>query len=146
MHYFILISLTRFLPGAMQYTNLYKNDLLNPSIIKNATAIQIHLGNLVFSKYLTYIKLRLWHSCMTANEKSPVSFRHVYNMNCNIYGIYETRQAHLLHIPRTKSRFVEILPLYQFPGIWNNWHKQLNVQIEVMTFMHDCKWKITCVI
>ena len=61
------------------------------------------------------------------NEKLPVSFKDVYKMNCNIHGIYETRQAHLLHIPRTKSPFVDRLPLYQFPKIWNNWHKQLNV-------------------
>ena len=62
-----------------------------------------------------------------ANAKLPVSFKDVYKMNCNIHGIYETRQAHLLHIPRTKSRSVDRLPLYQFPEIWNNWHKQLNV-------------------
>ena len=61
------------------------------------------------------------------NEKIPVSFKDVYKMNCNIRGIYETRQAHLLHIPRTKSRFVDRLPLYQFPEIWYNWHKKLNV-------------------
>ena len=61
-----------------------------------------------------------------ANERLPVSCKVVYK-NCNIHGIYETRQAHLLHMPRTKSRFVERLPLYQFPEIWNNWHKQLNV-------------------
>ena len=61
------------------------------------------------------------------NEKLPVSFKDVYKMNCNIRGIYETRQAHVLHMLRTKSRFVDRLPLYQFPEIWNNWHKQLNV-------------------
>ena len=33
----------------------YKNDLLEPSIIKNSTVIQIHfLSNLVSSRYLTY--------------------------------------------------------------------------------------------
>ena len=62
-----------------------------------------------------------------ANEKLPVSFKDVCNMNYNIHGIYETRQAHLLQIRRTKSRFVDILPLYQFSEIWNNWHNQLNV-------------------
>ena len=63
------------------------------------------------------------------HDFANVSFKDVYKMNCNIHGIYETRQAHLLHIPRTKSRFVNRLPLYQFPEIWNNWHKKLNVYI-----------------
>ena len=53
--------------------------------------------------------------------------QNINKMNCNIHGFFETRQAHLLHIPRTKSRFVHRLLLYQFPEIWNNWHKQLNV-------------------
>ena len=65
------------------------------------------------------------HDCV--NEKLTGSFKDFYKMNCNIRGTYETKQAHLLHIPRTKSRLVDRLPLYQFPEIWNNWHKQLNV-------------------
>ena len=77
IHYFILISLTGLLPGAMQKLayyakyKFYKNDLLEPSIIKKSTVVQIHfLINLVSSRYLTYIKLRLCHSCMTLQMKN----------------------------------------------------------------------------
>ena len=93
------------------------------------TVIQIHfLSNLVSLRYLTYIKLRLWHSCMTLQMKNYLCHLRMFTrLNYNIHGSYETRQAHLLHIPRTKSQFVNRLPLYQFPEIWNKWHKQLNV-------------------
>ena len=48
---------------------------------------------------------------------------HDYQMQ----GVYETRHAHMSHVPRTKSRFVDKLPLFQFPTIWNNWYSQMNV-------------------
>ena len=48
-------------------------------------------------------------------------------MNDQMQGVYETRQAHMFHVPRTKSRFVDKLPLFQFPTIWNNWYSQMNV-------------------
>ena len=34
---------------------------------------------------------------------------------------------YMIHVPRTKSRFVDKLPLFQFPTIWNNWYSQMNV-------------------
>ena len=40
---------------------------------------------------------------------------------------YETRRAQMFHIPRTKSRFVDKLPLCNFPSMWNNWYTKLNV-------------------
>ena len=33
----------------------------------------------------------------------------------------------MFHVPRAKSRFVDKLPLFQFPTIWNNWYSQMNV-------------------
>ena len=107
----------------------YKNYLLEPSIIKKINSHSDPLfkqsGILKISDLYQIEVMTFMHDF--ANEKLPVSFKDVYKMNCNIRGIYETRQAHLLHIPRTTSRFVDRLPLYQFPEIWNNWHKQLNV-------------------
>ena len=107
----------------------YKNDLLEPSIIKKINSHSDPLfkqsGILKISDLYQIEVMTFMHDF--ANEKLPVSFKDVYKMNCNIRGIYETRQAHFLHIPRTKSRFVDRLPLYQFPEIWNNWHKQLHV-------------------
>ena len=39
-----------------------------------------------------------------ANGQIPtcMSFNGIYKMHCNMHGVYETRQAHLLHIPSTK--------------------------------------------
>ena len=59
--------------------------------------------------------------------KLPISFDNIYHMNYQMQGVYETRQAHMFHVPRTKSRFVDKLPLFQFPTIWNNWYSQMNV-------------------
>ena len=39
--------------------------------------------------------------------KLPISFDNIYHMNYQIQGVYETRQAHMFHVPRTKSRFVD---------------------------------------
>ena len=57
----------------------------------------------------------------------PISFDNIYHMNDQMQGVYETRQAHMFDVPRTKSRFVDKLPLFQFPTIWNNWYSQMNV-------------------
>ena len=59
--------------------------------------------------------------------KLPLSFRNIFKFNCDVYDAYITRRAHMFHIPKTKSRFVDKLPLYNFPSMWNNWCTQLNV-------------------
>ena len=56
------------------------------------------------------------------NGKLPISFDNIYHMNYQMQGVYEARQAHMCHVPRTKSWFVDKLPLFQFPTIWNNWY------------------------
>ena len=88
-----------------------KNDLLEPSMIKKSNSHSDPLfkesGILKLSDLYQIEVMTFMHDF--ANEKWPVSFKDVYKMNCNIHGIYETRQAHLLHIPRTKSRFVYIM-------------------------------------
>ena len=88
---------------------MFDQVLMFDKVLMYDVVIQIHfLSNLVSSRYQIEVMIFM-HDC--ANEKLPVSFKNVYKMNCNIRGIYETRQAHLLHIPRTKSRFVDRLPL-----------------------------------
>ena len=96
----------------LRKTQIYKNDLLEPSIIKNSShsdPLFRQSGILKISDWYQIEVMTFMHDF--ANEKLPVSFKDVYKMNCNIHGIHETRQAHLFHIPRTKSRFVDILPL-----------------------------------
>ena len=59
--------------------------------------------------------------------KLPLSFRNIFKLNCDVYDAYIARRAQMFHIPKTKSRFVDKLPLYNFPSMWNNWCTQLNV-------------------
>ena len=61
------------------------------------------------------------------HTKLPPSFNNLFKLNCDVYDAYETRRAQMFHIPRTKSRFVDKLPLYKFPSMWNNWYSKLNV-------------------
>ena len=96
----------------------YINDLLEPSIIKNSSnsdPLFKQSGIVKISDLYMYQIEVMTFMHDFANEKLPVSFKDVYKMNCNIRGIYETRQAHLLHIPRTKSQFVDRLPLLSIP-------------------------------
>ena len=61
------------------------------------------------------------------HTKLPLSFRNIFKFNCDVYDTYVTRRAQMFHIPKTKSRFVDKLPLYNFPSMWNNWCTKLNV-------------------
>ena len=63
------------------------------------------------------------------HDKLPRSFQNIYHLNRTINVAYETRQSKLFFISRTKSRFVDKLPLFYFPTIWN----KLNIQINVDT-------------
>ena len=65
------------------------------------------------------------------HNKLPLSFNNLFKFNCDVYDAYETRRAQMFHIPRTKSRFVDKLPLYNFPSMWNNWYSQLHVNTTV---------------
>ena len=56
--------------------------------------------------------------------KLPLSFRNIFKFN--VYDAYITRRAQMFHIPKTKSRFVDKLPLYNFTSMWNNC-TQLNI-------------------
>ena len=61
-------------------------------------------------------------------------------MNCNIRGIMKPdKLICCIYHAWTKSRFVDRLPLYQFPEIWNNWHKQLNVYTSHSGLMRTIK-------
>ena len=57
------------------------------------------------------------------NDKLPSSFINVFKLNPEIQSTYITRQSNMFYMPLTKSRFVDKLPLFHFPSIWNN-HKE----------------------
>ena len=53
------------------------------------------------------------------NDKLPSSFQNSFTLNYDVQESYITRQSNMFNIPMTKSRFVDRLPLIQFPIIWN---------------------------
>ena len=54
------------------------------------------------------------------NNRLPMSFNNVFPLNSDNANAYSTRQIHMFSLPRTKSRFVDRLPMYQYPTLWNN--------------------------
>ena len=49
----------------------------------------------------------------------PVSFNNIFLAHRDVNRIYATRQADLFYVPRSKSKFVDKLPLIAFPQTWN---------------------------
>ena len=63
------------------------------------------------------------------NDRLPVSFQHIYSLRSDTEGAYNTRQSNTFILPRTKSRFVDRLPLYQFPTMWNRSVQHIKVDV-----------------
>ena len=53
------------------------------------------------------------------NNRLPKSFVGTFNYNSARDNAYITRQRYMFDLPRTKSRFVDKLPLFYFPTVWN---------------------------
>jgi len=54
------------------------------------------------------------------NNKLPLSFQNMFILNADIQNTYQTRQSNMFHMPLSKSRFVDKLPLLKFPSVWNS--------------------------
>jgi len=76
------------------------------------------------------------------NNKLPISFNGMFPLNAD--NAYVTRQNNMFTIPRTKSRFVDKLPLYQFPAIWNNHPLSRNASMQVSRKYLKRQVKSTC--
>ena len=61
------------------------------------------------------------------NGKLSSSFDDIYRRNNEINSVYLTRQLNLYHVARTKSKSIDMLPLFNFPTTWNKWSYILNV-------------------
>jgi len=61
------------------------------------------------------------------NGKLPSSFDDICRRNNEINSVYLTQQSNLYHVARTKSKYIDILPLFNFPTTWNKWSHILNV-------------------
>jgi len=59
------------------------------------------------------------------NNRLPLSFNSTFQFNHQIQNIHTTRQTNLIHVIRCKSKFVNKLPLYAFPHIWNKWSSMI---------------------
>ena len=53
------------------------------------------------------------------NNRLPMSFNNIFPLNSENANAYITRQINMFSLPRTKSRFVDKLPIYQYPALWN---------------------------
>ena len=76
------------------------------------------------------------------NQKLPKSFVNTYCLNRDVQDVYLTRQNNMFKIPKTKSRFVDRLPLFQFPYLWNKHINEIDVSLHrnslKRTFKHKC--------
>ena len=113
---------------------LHKTDILQKRALRtihnkkynsHTEPLYKHSGILKIS-HLYQLEVMLFMHDYT-RDNLPTSFQNVFRVNREVHGIYETRQAHLFYIPWTKSRFVDKLPLFHFPKIWNSWCAQLDV-------------------
>jgi hypothetical protein len=60
-------------------------------------------------------------------NKLPLSFTNVFKYNHEIQRNYETRQSAELHIKRCDSNYAMKLPLYNFPVLWNNLIRNIDI-------------------
>ena len=67
------------------------------------------------------------------NSNLPISFRNLFTQVMDGHS-YLTRQCGLFTVPRTKSRFVDKLPLYLFPNLWNKHSPDINTQVSRKQF------------
>lgn len=86
------------------------------------------------------------------NNKLPKSFEGTFSHNSDHQNAYLTRQRDMFNIPRTKSRFVDKLPLFCFPNLWNkneslfNTHTSRNnfKRIIKSAYIKEYKTSVTC--
>jgi len=71
------------------------------------------------------------------SNKLPISFRNIFSLITDDRA-YLTRQCGLFMVPKTRSRFVDKLPLYYFPILWNRHCHRVNTQVSRGCF----KWSL----
>jgi len=73
------------------------------------------------------------------NSKLPISFQQTFSRKSDVEGVYLTRHSNRFIVPRTKSRFVDRLPLYQFPTLWNKNVSYSNIDVSRKCFKNSIK-------
>ena len=73
------------------------------------------------------------------NGKLPSSFEDIYRLNSEVNSAYLTRQSNLYYVARTKSKSIDMLPLFNFPTTWNKWSHILNVNTTRSCFKRAIK-------
>ena len=51
------------------------------------------------------------------NDRLPKSFENTFDITRDVQTSYLTRQSNMFSVPKSKSRFVDKLPLFQFPNM-----------------------------
>ena len=65
------------------------------------------------------------------------SIAHLQNHGMN--GQHDTREADLFHLAASKSKFVDKLPLYAYPTLWNTWYPVIEVNVSWASFKYRIK-------
>ena len=74
-----------------------------------------------------------------SRDKLPMSFRNIFTLNRDINVVHETRQVNMFHVAKSKCKFIDKLPLYQFPLLWNEWYPKLNINLTYSSFKRSIK-------
>ena len=75
------------------------------------------------------------------NNRLPASFQNTFPLRSSSEIAYNTRQSDTFKIRRTKSRFIDRLPLYQFPFLWNKSMSYLDTGMSRNCLKHAIKVK-----
>ncbi len=68
------------------------------------------------------------------HKELPRSFNETFKHNHEIQVKYGTRRSSLLFIKRAHTNFVDNLPLFAFPKIWNKWKDHDNTNTSFSMF------------
>jgi hypothetical protein len=74
-----------------------------------------------------------------SRDKLPMSFRNIFTLNRDINAVHETRQVNMFHVTKSKCKFIDKLPLFQFPLLWNEWYPKLNIHSTHNSFKRSIK-------
>ena len=73
------------------------------------------------------------------NHNLPSSFNDMFKFNRDIQQTHETRQSSQIYIPRALNKFVEQLPLFTLPNIWNSLIHTINIETTRSLFKRNMK-------
>ena len=109
------LTKVRFTSKSQTIYNIHTDPLFKQSMILKLSESH-ELEVLLFIHYYT-------------NQKLPSSFDDMYRRNNGVNSAYLTRQSNVYHVARTRSKSIDMIPVFTFPTTLNKWSHILNVNI-----------------